>query len=89
MAVGKGVSAASRAAILVFAGAALGTLIGFGISKYSSLLSPLDNPLIKLDFPFNTYLDFFFVSFSFAFTLRISASTIIGGLFGYWVARRW
>ena len=89
MAVGKGISGVGRAAILVFAGAALGTMIGFGVSRYSNLLSPLADPLIKLDFPFNTYLDFFFVTFSFAFTLRISAATILGGLFGYWIARRW
>jgi len=89
MAGANGVSGAARAAILVFAGSAAGTLMGFGISKFSEVLKPLADPLIKLDFPFNTYLDFFFVSFSFAFTLRISAATIIGGLFGYWLARRW
>ncbi|MDA8441393.1 MAG: hypothetical protein M0Z55_03360 [Peptococcaceae bacterium] len=91
MALGKNssVSKTGRTIVLILAGAALGTLMGFGVSKYSELLKPLVQPLIKLDFPLNTYLDFFFLSFSFGFTLNISASTLIGGFFGYWIASRW
>lgn len=89
MAVSKGVSQMGRTVVLIVSGAALGTLMGVGLSKYSDLLRPLVEPLIKLNFPLNTYLDFFFVSFSFGFTLNISASTLIGGFFGYWIARRW
>lgn len=88
MAIGKGSSGIGRTIVLILAGAALGTLIGSGVSKYG-LFRPLVEPMLTLNFPLNTYVDFFFLTLSFGFTLKISAVTIIGGFFGYWIARKW
>jgi hypothetical protein len=88
MATGRGTSGIGRTIVLIFAGAALGTLIGSGVSKYG-LLNKLVQPMLTLNFPLNTYVDFFFLTLSFGFTLKISGATILGGLFGYWIARKW
>ena len=91
MAVAKGASKIGRTIVLILSGAALGTLMGFGVLKYDMLrpLKPFVEPLIVLNFPLGTYLDFFFLTFHFGFTLKISAVTLVGGLLGYWITRRW
>ncbi len=88
MAISKGASGIGRTFVLIFSGAALGTLIGSGVSKYG-LLTPLVQPMLTLNFPLNTYVDFFFLTLSFGFNLKISAVTILGGFLGYWIARKW
>lgn len=84
----KNATKVGRTIVLILCGAALGTLMGSGLSKYG-LLTPLTEPILVLNFPLSTYVDFFFLSFSFGFTLKVTASTLIGGIFGYWITRRW
>lgn len=80
-------SGAGRTVILILSGAALGTLIGFGLEKYG-ILAPFLRPAI-IDFPSHTYFDFFFLSLSFGFRLSITFATILGALGGYYLSRKW
>lgn len=68
-------------------GAAIGTLIGYGLEKVTFLQAFLRPAVI--DFPSHTYLDFFFLSLSFGFRLNISIATLLGGIGGYYMARKW
>lgn len=87
VAVGKSSSGVGRTILLVLIGAALGTMIGYGLSKVSFLAPFLRSA--TLDFPSHTYLDFFFLSLSFGFRLNISAATLLGAAGGYYAARKW
>ncbi|WP_425806664.1 DUF4321 domain-containing protein [Desulfitobacterium sp. Sab5] len=80
-------SGAGRTIILILSGAALGTLIGFGLEKYG-ILAPFLRPAV-IDFPSHTYFDFFFLSLSFGFRLSITFATILGALGGYYLSRKW
>ncbi|HVJ49796.1 DUF4321 domain-containing protein [Desulfitobacterium sp.] len=80
-------SGAGRTVILILSGAALGTLIGFGLEKYG-IFTPFLRPAV-IDFPPHTYLDFFFLSLSFGFRLNINFATILGALVGYYLSRKW
>lgn len=80
-------SGAGRTVILILSGAALGTLIGFGLEKYG-ILAPFLRPAV-IDFPSHTYFDFFFLSLSFGFRLSITFATILGALGGYYLSRKW
>lgn len=80
-------SGAGRTAILILSGAALGTLVGFGLEKYG-IFTPFLRPAV-IDFPSHTYLDFFFLSLSFGLRLNISFTTILGALGGYYLSRKW
>jgi len=87
MPAGRHNSGAGRTILLILSGAAIGTLIGYGLEKIS-FLAPFLRPAV-LDFPSHTYLDFFFITFTFGFRLNISIATIIGALGGYYLARKW
>ena len=91
MAAAKGISNVGRTIVLILSGAAVGTLMGLGIIKYDffQFLKPLVDPLLTINFPLGTYVDFFFLTLHFGFTLKISATSLLGGLVGYWVASRW
>ena len=80
-------SGAGRTILLIMIGAALGTLIGFGLQKYG-IFAPFLRPAV-IDFPSHTYLDFFFVSVSFGLRLSITFATILGALGGYYLSRKW
>lgn len=80
-------SGVGRTIILIITGAALGTLIGFGLEKYG-IFSPFLRPAV-IDFPSHTYLDFFFLSLSFGLRLSINFTTILGALGGYYLSRKW
>jgi len=86
MAVGRNLSGAGRTSLLILIGAALGTLVGFGLEKYG-LFGPFLRPAV-IDVPSNTYLDFFFLSLSFGFRLSITIATILGALGGYLLSRK-
>lgn len=73
--------------LLILTGAALGTLFGFGLDKYG-IFAPFLRPAV-IDIPSHTYLDFFFLSFSFGLRLNITAATLIGALGGYYLSRKW
>ena len=81
MAVGRNSSGSGRIALLILIGAALGTLVGFGLEKYG-IFGPFLQPAV-IDVPSHTYLDFFFFSLSFGFRLSITIATILGALGGY------
>jgi hypothetical protein len=87
MAVGRNYSGTGRTVLLIMIGAALGTLLGFGLEKYG-IFTPFLRPAI-LDVPQHTYLDFFFLSLSFGFRLSITIATILGALGGYLLSRKW
>ncbi len=87
MAVGKNSSGLGRTILLIMTGAAIGTLIGYGLEKVAFLAGFLRPAVI--DFPSHTYLDFFFLSLSFGFQLNISIATLLGGIGGYYIARKW
>lgn len=87
MAVGRNSSGAGRALLLIFSGAAIGTLIGFGLEKYG-LFTAFLRPAV-IDIPSHTYFDFFFLSLSFGLRLNITAATILGALGGYYLSRKW
>lgn len=80
-------SGAGRTVILILSGAALGTLIGFGLEKYG-IFGPFLRPAV-IDFPSHTYFDFFFLSLSFGFRISITFATILGALGGYYLSRKW
>lgn len=80
-------SGTGRTILLIMTGAALGTLIGFGLQKYG-IFAPFLRPAV-IDFPSHTYLDFFFLSFSFGFRLSITFATLLGALGGYYLSRKW
>lgn len=73
--------------LLILTGAALGTLFGFGLDKYG-IFAPFLRPAV-IDIPSHTYLDFFFLSFSFGLRLNITAATLLGALGGYYLSRKW
>ncbi|WP_206811001.1 DUF4321 domain-containing protein [Paradesulfitobacterium ferrireducens] len=87
MAVGRNSSGAGRMVLLILTGAALGTLFGFGLDKYG-IFAPFLRPAV-IDIPSHTYLDFFFLSFSFGLRLNITAATLLGALGGYYLSRKW
>lgn len=87
MAVGRNSSGTGRTVLLILTGAALGTLLGFGLEKYG-IFAPFLRPAI-IDIPSHTYLDFFFLSLSFGFRLSITIATLIGALGGYYLSRKW
>ncbi|MHB8125942.1 MAG: DUF4321 domain-containing protein [Desulfitobacteriaceae bacterium] len=87
MAVGRNSSGTGRIILLIMIGAALGTLVGFGLEKYG-ILTPFLRPAI-IDLPSHTYLDFFFLSLSFGFRLNLTAATLLGALGGYYLSRKW
>lgn len=80
-------SGAGRTILLILSGAAIGTLMGYGLEKFT-FLAPFLRPAV-IDFPSHTYLDFFFISLSFGLRLNITFATIIGALGGYYLARKW
>lgn len=80
-------SGAGRTILLILTGAAMGTLIGFGLEKYG-LFAPFLRPAV-IDFPSHTYLDFFFLSLSFGFRLKITIATLLGAVGGYYLSRKW
>jgi uncharacterized membrane protein len=84
---GRKSSGTGRIILLILIGAAIGTLVGFGLEKYG-ILSPFLRPAI-IDVPSHTYLDFFFLSLSFGFRLNITAATLLGALGGYYLSRKW
>lgn len=86
MAVGRNPSGAGRSVLLIMIGAALGTLVGFGLEKYG-IFAPFLRPAI-IDIPSHTYLDFFFLSLSFGFRVSITIATILGALGGYLLSRK-
>ena len=86
MAVGRNSSGAGRTILLILIGAALGTLVGFGLEKYG-LFAPFLRPAV-IDVPSHTYLDFFFLSLSFGFRVSITIATILGALGGYLLSRK-
>ena len=86
MAVGRNPSRAGRTVLLVMIGAALGTLIGFGLEKYG-IFAPFLRPAV-IDIPSHTYLDFFFLSLSFGLRVSITIATILGALGGYIMSKR-
>lgn len=87
MDLGRKTSGTGRIILLILIGAAIGTLVGFGLEKYG-ILSPFLRPAI-IDVPSHTYLDFFFLSLSFGFRLNITAATLLGALGGYYLSRKW
>ena len=87
MAVGRNSSGTGRTILLILTGAALGTLFGFGLEKYG-IFAPFLRPAV-IDIPSHTYLDFFFMSFSFGLRLNITAATLLGELGGYYLSRKW
>lgn len=87
MDLGRKSSGTGRIILLILIGAAIGTLVGFGLEKYG-ILSPFLRPAI-IDVPSHTYLDFFFLSLSFGFRLNITAATLLGALGGYYLSRKW
>ncbi|MDD2233846.1 MAG: DUF4321 domain-containing protein [Desulfitobacteriaceae bacterium] len=87
MDLGRKSSGIGRMILLVLIGAAIGTLIGFGLEKYG-ILSPFLRPAV-IDIPSHTYLDFFFLSLSFGIRLNITAATLLGALGGYYLSRKW
>lgn len=87
MDLGRKSSGTGRIILLILIGAAIGTLVGFGLEKYG-ILSPFLRPAV-IDIPSHTYLDFFFLSLSFGFRLNITAATLLGALGGYYLSRKW
>lgn len=87
MAVGRNSSGTGRTVILTMTGAAIGTLVGFGLEKFG-MFATLLRPAV-LDIPSHTYLDFFFLSLSFGIRLNITVATILGALGGYYLSRKW
>lgn len=87
MAVGRNSSGSGRTVLLILIGAAMGTLVGFGLEKYG-IFAPFLRPAI-IDVPSHTYLDFFFFSLSFGFRLSITIATILGAFGGYLLSRKW
>ncbi|HWQ89785.1 MAG TPA: DUF4321 domain-containing protein [Desulfitobacteriaceae bacterium] len=87
MDLGRNSSGTGRTILLILTGAALGTLIGFGLEKYG-ILTPFLRPAV-IDVPSHTYLDFFFLSLSFGFRLNLTAATLLGALGGYYLSRKW
>ena len=87
MDLGRNSSGTGRTILLILTGAALGTLIGFGLEKYGILTPFLRSAVI--DVPSHTYLDFFFLSLSFGFRLNLTAATLLGALAGYYLSRKW
>lgn len=87
MDIGRKSSGTGRIILLILIGAAIGTLVGFGLEKYG-ILSPFLRPAV-IDIPSHTYLDFFFLSLSFGFRLNITAATLLGALGGYYLSRKW
>ena len=86
MAVGRNSSRAGRTILLILIGAALGTLVGFGLEKYG-IFAPFLRPAV-IDIPSHTYLDFFFLSLSFGLRLSITSATILGAVGGYVLSRK-
>ena len=86
MVVGRNSSGTGRTILLILIGAALGTLVGFGLEKYG-ILAPFLRPAV-IDVPLRTYLDFFFFSLSFGFRLSITIATILGALGGYLLSKK-
>jgi uncharacterized membrane protein len=84
---GRKSSGTGRIILLILIGAAIGTLVGFGLEKYG-IFSQFLRPAI-IDVPSHTYLDFFFLSLSFGFRLNITAATLLGALGGYYLSRKW
>ncbi|MDA8229689.1 MAG: DUF4321 domain-containing protein [Desulfitobacterium hafniense] len=87
MPVGRNNSGAGRTILLILTGAALGTLVGFGLEKYG-IFAPFLRPAV-IDFPSHTYFDFFFLSLSFGFRLSLTVATLLGALGGYYLSRKW
>ncbi|MDR3270086.1 MAG: DUF4321 domain-containing protein [Peptococcaceae bacterium] len=87
MAGGRNSSGAGRPIILILTGAAFGTVISFALESFG-VLKIILRPFV-LDIPSHTYLDFFFLSFSFGLHLNITIATIAGALGGYYLARKW
>ncbi len=86
MAVGRNSSGTGRAVLLILIGAALGTLVGFGLEKYG-IFAPFLRPAV-IDVPSHTYLDFFFLSLSFGIRISITMATLLGALGGYLLSRK-
>lgn len=86
MAVGRNPSGTARMVILSLTGAALGTLLGFGLEKYRIFAQFLKPAVI--DIPSHTYIDFFFLSISFGCRISITIATILGALGGYLLSRK-
>ncbi len=86
MAVGRNSSGTGRTVLLIMIGAALGTLVGFGLEKYG-LFAPFLRPAV-IDIPSHTYIDFFFLSLSFGCRINITIATILGALGGYLLSRK-
>ncbi|MDR3288105.1 MAG: DUF4321 domain-containing protein [Peptococcaceae bacterium] len=87
MAAGRNIYGVGRRLLLIFAGAAIGSAVGFGLENYG-LFKTVLRPFV-VDVPSHTYLDFFFLSFSFGLRLNITAATILGALGGYYLSRKW
>ena len=86
MAVGRNPSGVGRTVLIILIGAALGTLVGFGLEKYG-IFAPFLRPAV-IDVPSHTYLDFFFFSLSFGFHMSITIATILGAFGGYLLSRK-
>ena len=86
MAVGRNPSGVGRTILIVMIGAALGTLVGFGLEKYG-IFAPFLRPAV-IDIPSHTYLDFFFLSLSFGLRMSITIATILGALGGYIMSKK-
>jgi len=86
MAVGRNSSGAGRTVLLIMIGAALGTLVGFGLEKYG-ILAPFLRPAV-IDIPSHTYVDFFFLSLSFGCRISITIATLLGAVGGYLLSRK-
>ena len=86
MAVGRNSSGTGRTILLIMIGAALGTLVGFGLEKYGIFRPFLKSAVI--DIPSHTYVDFFFLSLSFGCRISITIATILGALGGYLLSRK-
>lgn len=86
VAVGRNPSRTGTTVLLIMIGAALGTLVGFGLEKYG-IFAPFLRPAV-IDIPSHTYVDFFFLSLSFGLRISITMATVLGALGGYLLSRK-
>lgn len=86
VAVGRNSSRTGTTILLIMIGAALGTLVGFGLEKYG-IFAPFLRPAV-IDIPSHTYVDFFFLSLSFGLRISITMATVLGALGGYLLSRK-
>ena len=86
VAVGRNSSRTGTTVLMIVIGAALGTLVGFGLEKYGIFAPFLRSAVI--DIPSHTYIDFFFLSLSFGLRISITMATVLGALGGYLLSRK-